>query len=31
MKRRSQSKEWDDGSQLMEEQKCRYMSQGRAD
>ena len=31
MKCRSQSKEWDDGSQLMEEQKRRYMSQRRVD
>lgn len=31
MKRRSQSKERDNGSQLMKEQECRYVSQGGID
>lgn len=31
MKCGSQAKEWDDGSQLMEKQECRYMSEGRID
>ncbi|CAD6566190.1 MAG: Origin recognition complex, subunit 1 [Alectoria sarmentosa] len=31
MERRSQSKQWDNSSQLMKEQKRRYVSQGRID
>ena len=31
MKSGSQAKEWDDGSQLMEKEECRYVSEGRID